>query len=251
MSNAIFGWIGGTLVIVTLVWLWGAYSNGADKGMDGKYFTSKYVKLEAAIQADNRERVAQALAGDLDVNVRGMHGITPLMMAVDKLKACAVAELLAQGANPNLKADDGTCAMSLAVENYRQDPDILFALINGGGDPNARRPDDDPVLMRFVNDRNCDFIRQMKNLGADLDITTRGGDPIITEAALGCDWDVVWCLIELGAKYDYEQNANPHIISLSRSLDDNFPAPDSPIYPYKKKVWHFLQDHGIAVKPLR
>jgi ankyrin repeat protein len=169
------------------------------------------------------------------------------MFAVDRQKQQAVAELLARGANPNLKADDGTSAVFLAVENYRDAPDIMFAVIKGGGDPNTRRPDDDPVIMRFLNDRNCEFIRHMKALGADLDITTRAGDPLITDASTARDWDVVWCMIELGAKYDYEKNSRS---PLSRSLAAKFPSPDSPIFPYKKKVWQFFKDHGIAVRPL-
>ncbi len=248
MSNTIVGWIGGALLAAALIWGWVVYSNGADRRMKGNYFTNRYAALETAILADDREGVARAIAGGLDVNVRGIHGITPLMMAVDRLKPHAVTELLAKGADPNLKAEDGAGAVYLAVENYGKAPDIMFAVIKGGGDPNTRRPDDDPVLMRFVNDHNCDFIRKMKDLGADMDITTRGGDPIITSASTRRDWDVVWCFIELGAKYDYEQTSRR---PLSRPLAADFPAPDSPIYPYKKKVWQFLKDHGIAVKPLK
>ncbi len=56
--------------------------------------------LETAILADDREGVARAIAGGLDVNVRGIHGITPLMMAVDRLKPHAVTELLARARTP-------------------------------------------------------------------------------------------------------------------------------------------------------
>ena len=87
----------------------------------------------------------------------------------------------------------------------------------------------------------------MKALGADLNALTRATDPIITDASSARDWDVVWCLIELGAKFDYEKTSRR---PLSRSLAAKFPSPDSPIYPYKKKVWQYLKDHGIAVKPL-
>jgi hypothetical protein len=124
----------------------------------------------------------------------------------------------------------------------------MFAVIRAGGDPNTRRPDDDPVIMRFVNDRNCEFIRHMKALGANLDVMNRTNDPIITDAAIGADWDVVWCLIELGATYDYEGKVRD---PLSESFFSNFPSPDSPIFPYKKKVWQFLKEHGIAVPPLK
>jgi hypothetical protein len=213
-----------------------------------KYFKGADAPLEPAIQADDRAAIARAVAAGANVNAQGLHDITPLMIAVDRLKPQAVAELLARGADPNAKASDGNGPVSLAVENYRQAPDLMFAVIRAGGDPNTRRPDDDPVIMRFVNDRNCEFIRHMKALGASMDITTRAGDPIVTAAALRADWDIAWCLIELGAKYDYEGKSRQ---PLSRSFFDDFPSPDSPIFPYKKKVWQFLKEHGIPVPPLK
>jgi len=56
----------------------------------------------------------------------------------------------------------------------------------------------------------------------------------------------VWCLIELGAKYDYEQSFQ----SLSRALKGAYPSADSPLFPYKERVWQFLSEKGIAVAPL-
>jgi hypothetical protein len=212
-----------------------------------QYFSGVDSMLEVAVLSDNRTAIEDALKAGANVNARGIHNITPLMMAVDRLKKNAVAELIARGANPNLKADDGAGAVSLAVENYRDAPDIMFAVFKGGGDPNTRRPDNDPVIIRFLNDRNCEYLRHMKALGADLDITTRGDDPLITDASTARDWDMVWCLIELGAKYDHEKTSRR---PLSRSLAAKTPSPDSPIYPYKKKVWQFLKDHGVDVKPL-
>ena len=221
-------------------------SNGSAT-VTNRFFTDKEVLLAAAIEADNRDAVRKAVEGGIYVNIRGRQNVTPLMVAVDNLKQQAVAELLALGADPNLKAGDGSSAVSLAVANYRHAPEILDILFRAGGDPNIRRPDNDPVIMRFINDRNCEYISKMKEFGADLDILTRAEDPIITDASIGRDWDIVWCLIELGAKYDYEQTSR---CPISRSLVSTFPAPDSPIYPYKVKVWEFLKSQGIAVPPL-
>lgn len=233
---------------ITLFLCFSGYGQGAGRKMEKKYFKGAEGDLETAIRADDRTAIAAALRAGADVNARGTHNITPLMIAIDELKPKAVAELLGKGANPNLKADDETGAVSLAVENYRESPEILFALMKAGGDPNTRRPDNDPVIKRFLNDRNCEFIRHMKNWGADLNIVTRSGDPIITVAGLVDDWDVVWCLIELGAKYDYELTSRS---PLSNSLASQMPSPDSPIFPYKKKVWTFLKEHGIRVLPLK
>jgi uncharacterized protein len=221
---------------------------GARKKMDDHYFIGEDRKLEVAIIADDCPTIAKALTQGANVNARGVQGITPLMLAVDMLKKSAVAELLARGAKPNDKAEDGNSAVSLAIENYRQSPDIFFAIMKAGGNPDIRRPDNDPVIIRFMNDCNCDYIRYMKSFGADLDIHTREDDPIITDAGLTGDWDVVWCLIELGGRYDYESTARE---PLSLTLAAVFPRPDSPIYPYKKKVWQFLHDRGIKLQPLK
>lgn len=147
---------------------------------ESRYFSGPDVALELAIQNDSRDEVSRAIASGANPNARGQQDITPLMIAVDRKKQNAVAELLDRGANPNAKAKDGNSPISLAIENYAKNPNISLILILAGGDPNTRRPDNDPVIMRFVNDRNCDFIRQWKALGADLDVVTRAGDPIVT-----------------------------------------------------------------------
>lgn len=203
--------------------------------------------LESAVVADDAMAIAAALAAGAVVNARGRHGVTPLMIAVDRQKQRAVARLLEAGADPNLAAADGASPVSLAVQNHRSGPGILSLLMHAGGNPDLRRPDREPVIMRFLNNRDCDGIRAWKRYGADLDITTRAGDPIITAAALRQDWDVVWCLIELGARYDHESSSRQPI---SRSLIGPFPAEDSPIFPFKVKVWDFLKSKGVAVPPL-
>ena len=122
-------WLQLLLVAVSL-----GCSNNAGGQMSKTFFDhGAAAQLEAAIRADDVARVAAALAA-----------------------------LLARGADPNLVAEDGAGAVSLAVDNYRSAPAILQAVIKAGGNPNARRADGDPVLMRFVNDRHCEAIRWMK-----------------------------------------------------------------------------------------
>jgi len=60
---------------------------------------------------------------------------------------------------------------------------------------------------------------------------------------------MVWALIELGARYDYENGASRQPLSMSLSLA--YPAPDSPLYPYKLKVWQLLKEKGLPVKPMK
>ena len=180
--RAVSKWAGALLVIAALA-AWLVTAQGQEKRMKTGFFKQgPEAELEAAIRSDDRAGVGRAISAGAKINSRGLRNVTPLMIAVDRLKHQAVAELLARGAEPNLKADDGASAVSLAVENYRHAPEIMFAVFRAGGDPNMRGLDDDPVIMRFVNDRNCEYIRHMKELGANLDILSRADDPIITHA---------------------------------------------------------------------
>ncbi len=215
------------------------------------FFTSgAQQRLELAVRMNDAQAIRQALLAGAQVNARGRKDATALMIAVDAQADRAVDALTAQGADPNLRATDGVTAVHLAVENHGTRPNgrhILEAVMRAGGDPNTRGPDRDPVLTRFTADRDLDDIRWFKSLGADLDALTRSERPLIADTALAQDWDVVWCLIELGAKYDYERSPD----ALSRSLRSSYPSADSPLYPFKVKVWTFLKDKGIAVAPLK
>jgi uncharacterized protein len=216
------------------------------------FTTGPEAALEEAIRTNDRAAIARALANGAPINAVGKQGVSPLMIAVDAQKLQAVRSLLQAGANPNVKAIDGRSAVSLATENYAAKPDghaIMLAVMQGGGDPNTMRPDRDPVIRRFLNDHDLDDVRLFKQLGANLDIIGRGNEPLITSVALAQDWDGVWCLIELGARYDYENGQSTQPISDALGL--RFPAPDSPMYPYKVKVWESMRDKGLPVKPLR
>lgn len=208
--------------------------------------------LETAIRTNDSASLARALASGAAVNAKGRFDVTPLMVAVDVQNLAAVEALLKAGALPNAKAADKNGPVSLAAKSYQAMPHgrvILSAVIHAGGDPNSRRPDGDPVLMEFALAHDSAGMKLMKSLGANLDIRDRGGDPFITNVAMSSDWDMVWALIELGAAYDYEHTDCRQ--PLSKALTLRYPSPDSPLYPYKLKVWQFLKDKGIAVKPMQ
>ncbi len=215
------------------------------------FMTEPQASLEVAIRANDVAGITRAIAAGAKVSAVGKQDVTPLMIAVDAQQLESVVALLRVGADPNAKAVDGNSSVSLATESYRAKPngdEILTVIMKAGGDPNARRPDRDPVVMRFINDHDIGHLKRFKALGANLDIQDRSDDPLITTVAMGQDWDVVWALIELGARYDYENGASRRPISRALSLP--YPAPDSPLYPYKLKVWQLMKDKGLPVKPL-
>lgn len=207
--------------------------------------------LEIAIRADDVVGMNNALHHGAAVNATGKFNITPLMVAVDAQRPLAVQALLKAGALPNAIAQDGNGPVSLAVKSYLAKPygrEIMLAVFRGGGSPDTRQPDGDPVLMRFIYDRNVADLKLMKTLGANLNILDRGGDPLVTKIAMAQDWDMVWAFIELGAEVDYENGRSRQ--PLSMALKGSHPSPDSPLYSYKAKVWQFLKDKGVALPPM-
>ena len=216
------------------------------------FFTSGVQeRLESAIRADDAAAIAQMLSAGAQVNARGKREVTPLMIAVDAQSPRAVAALLDAQANPNLKAADRAGPVHLAVENHAVMPNghaILEMVMKGGGDPNTSRPDGDPVIMRFAYDHDLDDLRWFKSLGADVNIRARTSRPLIADVAFGQNWDSVWCLIELGARYDYEDTLYP----LSEALDSSYgSSPGAPLHAYKMKVWQLLKDKGLLRKPMK
>ena len=208
--------------------------------------------LEIAIRADDVSAVTRSLAHGAAVNATGKFNVTPLMVAVDAQSPRAVAALLKAGALPNAKALDGNGPVSLAVKSCRAEPngrDIMLAVFKGGGDPNTRQPDDDPVLMRFILDHDASGLALMKSLGANLNIRDRAGRPMVNNVAMSQDWDMAWALIELGAEVHGDDEKSTR--ELIKALNLKNPSPDSPLHAYKVKVWQFLRDKGLPVQSLK
>ena len=238
--------------LLVAAWTWANSSTRAMTPTPQFFASGPQAALEIAIRADDPNAIARALASGATANAVGQFNITPLMVAVDAQSPHAVDALLKAGALPNARALDRNGPVSLAVKSCRAQPnghDIMLAVFKGGGDPNSRQPDGDPVLMRFILDHDAQGLKLKKSLGADLDILDRAGRPLITNVAMSQDWDMVWALIELGAEADYENGKSTQ--PLSKALSLRYPSPDSPLYPYKVKVWQFLRDKGLPVQPLK
>ncbi len=92
-----------------------------------------------------------------------------------------------------------------------------------------------------------DAVRWFKSMGANIDARTSSDDPLVISYGLSQDWDAVWTLLDLGARYDYTEGPWP-ITELF--VSPTVIVPGSPLWPYKEKAWRFLCQHGVKVPPL-
>lgn len=211
------------------------------------WFTGRNLVLQNAIDADDPAAVEAAIRAGAQVNAKGVHGVTPLEYAIGHFRKQAYQELLKLKADTAQRDDEKDNAMTLAVQAYAKDPDYLKLALEAGGDPNTRRPDNDPIIVRFINDRNLEAIRLMKKAGADLNIRNRADRPLVIYAGIIEYWDVVWCFLELGADYQYPNEPIGWKEIFNRP---KVTPPDSPLRPYKVKAWKFLRERGIALPDL-
>jgi len=223
----------------------GAAPQGKKKQMD--WFYGKDIALQRAIDADDPAAVDQAVRNGANVNAKGLHGTTPLEWALGHFKKNAYKKLLELKADPNRRDEEKDNAMTLAVRAYKKDPDYLKLALAAGGDPNTRDAGGDPIIMRFMNDFDCSAIRLMKEAGTDINARTRSDDPLVLDAAIAEDWDVTWCLLQLGAQFDYANLPNNFYIAFKNPYATK---PDSPLYSYKVKCYNFLKAHGVKLPDL-
>lgn len=211
------------------------------------WFNGKDAALEKAIDRDDPAAVDAALRDGANVNARGRTGATPLMYAIGHFRKNAYRELLQRGADPAQRDDERDNAVTLAASAFGKDRDYLSLALDRGADPNTLEADDDPILVRFIDERNLGAIDLLKEHGANLDIRDRTKRPAIIGAAIMEYWDVVWHLLQLGARYDYKDQP---ITMETAFRSPEVTPPDSPLWPYKVKSWKFLRDHGMRLPDL-
>jgi ankyrin repeat protein len=211
------------------------------------WFTGKDQPLQSAMDADDVNQLHAALQNGASVDAKGVHGVTPLEYAIGHFSKQTYAELLRQRANPNQKDEEGDNAVTLAARAFAKDQQYLVWAIQAGGDPNTRGPNNDPIIAYFKAAHNLQAIQLLHSLGANINIRRRTRRPLIIDAALTDDWDIVFLLLRLGASYDYP---NEPMTLADCFKNQAATPPDSPLYGYKKSCWEFLSSQGVTLPPL-
>lgn len=209
-------------------------------------FSGKQVLLVEAIDRDDPAAIRAATASGAVLNQPGRQGVTPLHYALVQKKKAAVAELVRLGADPNLRAENGQNAVTLAARLAPQDLDYLRLVLDHGGDPNTREPNDSPILIRLIAESNIEGIRLLASKRADLNITDRTGDPAVLVAGSIEHWEAAYTLLELGADWRKIRGGR----TLAYTSTTSSAAPGSAAYPWLKKTIEFLKSKGVAYPPL-
>lgn len=203
-------------------------------------------RLVDAIDQDGD--VTAAIAGGAEVDHPLPNGATPLLWAVAKHKPEAVRALLAHRADVRARDRQGDTPITVATRFCPAgDLSVLGLVLDAGADPNARDLAGDPVLLTLCRARNLDAIRLMVRRGADPGAFDRAGTPLVLKAALVQDWDVVYTLLDVGA----DPMATDGMFTVAPLLGNHRATPpDSPLWPWKLRVWQFYAAREVPVPAL-
>ena len=104
-------------------------------------------------------------------NARDCNGQTPLYLAVQIRATRMVRILLAQGADPNIAANDGNCCLNEAAK----DRELTQLLLQHGADPSSGKY---PFILDAIEARNTDALGLLLSYGADCNNPfVRGEEP--------------------------------------------------------------------------
>jgi cytohesin len=131
--------------------------------------------LDAAFVCDFVQ-VRRLLAAGADPNARDEDGRTPLFSAVLGNSLGLVGLLLEAGADPNARDEHGWTALHFAAQEYL--PEIARVLVGRGADPNVQDEDGNSVLWRAIwASRGRDEIaRLLLDQGAKPDLPNNQGE---------------------------------------------------------------------------
>ncbi len=153
--------------------------------------------LLAAVRDGNVAAVRAALADGADVNRPAADGTTALHWAA-RLDERGLAELLiAAGAGATAANAFGVTPLALAAVNGSAE--MLDTLLRAGAEPNAATAGGETALLTAARAGRADAVRTLVAHGADVNAVQRAGQTALMWAAAEGHLDTVQALIDAGA----------------------------------------------------
>lgn len=201
-------------------------------------------KLRSAIEREDAVALANALADGADPELVLEEGARPLHWAAKKGFVSSVKLLLKAGADPNVVDDNGWVPLNWAIGSGDK---TVSALLKGGADPDGRGADTPPlVTYAFAKKKNRAVLAALLKAGARPDAPEKKhGMTALHVAAAVADIGTVTALVAAGATVDAKNSSGrtPLMCSIG-SFKQN---PESGRRSERKRVLAFLVRSGADV----
>lgn len=226
----------GVLLIISL--------SGCGDNMEEIFNDPKLRNLISAAQKGDKEEVKKLVQSGVDLNKKGVEGVTALHWVMHKNDLAGMKILLEQGANPNLPFTKGEIENVLELAVGKGKEEYLLLLLEFDGDPNFKGSK--RLIEHAISYGQKNTIRVLLRHGADvLNDHDRGVFSAMDYAASFKQYDFVEMFLEHGAdplhvdrdgstfvhsfqEYKSDSASYKNIGSLLNRLGVIFPIPSQP-----------------------
>jgi len=178
-------------------------------------FEGKPHDLEEAILNGDRAKVEEYFKSNLDPNIVGRNGITPLLLAISGDNSGIVKLLLEKGANPNVKDDRGVSALWFSAT--KTEPSSLQLLLKAGADvnsPNVERRE--TAIFGAIRSHSLQNVETIVGAGADVNIPNGvGNTPAMFAVELG-EFEIAYDLVMSGADVRKRNTFGVDLLGMTR-----------------------------------
>jgi ankyrin repeat protein len=180
----------------------------------GPYYENPSAKLWDGVYKNNYKKVEEAFKEGADVNMKNDNGVWFLLVASENGNARMVNLLLEKGIDVNITDDYNNTALSTAVRNANYD--VVALLLEKGADINKKNNNGDTPLIHAIKFEDYDMVQLLLE-HPDIDIE------------LNLDRNKELRLAEEMTPVDEEQNGIPYLIEdyivtknqIKKQKDDN------------------------------
>lgn len=160
-------------------------------------------ELLVAAEEGNVGKIEDILNQKANLEVRNVHGLTPLVIAVTKGHAEAVKLLLSKGSDLKANYAGGVFAIHVA-----DNPEVLRVLMAGGADLMQRNPTNGGLPIHYAAFfGKLEVVRALLAMGVKVDATDDRGDTALILAARFGQIEAVRLLLEKGADPNLKNQA--------------------------------------------
>jgi ankyrin repeat protein len=159
----------------------GAAVDAGDKELEGGGLTALHYASDLGLDY----MVEELIAGGANVNVKNDDGATPLIYAAHGGHLRVVRLLLRAGGDPNIRAKRGAFVTPLLAAIEAQQSDVCLELLDAGADPNLADCTRTTPLMEAARLGDAFIVQQLLSKGALVDRADRLGKTALICACFG------------------------------------------------------------------
>ena len=216
------------------------------------FFSGPQLELAQAIERGDMVQVKQ-LAPKTDLNTPGRKNMTMLFFALqealqrDPRRLAIATEVAEAGADPLQEVPNYGDPLGVVLNSPH--PEFLRALLDAGIDSNFVY-EGDPLIFHVASESTFGSLKLLVERGADVNKRDSLRNSALYEALKGYSLDQVEYLLDHGANPNtYNINGLSFPLALSRRIEDNASAPESPAYKKLLEIRDRILKMGVKWPP--